>query len=78
MAFKVNAKKLDEWISNTEDGMSVLMSGTGLSFYTIDRMRRGKYVSSPNKSTRNALCAKTDLKMDVLFPPVTAGRTKAS
>lgn len=67
----VNSNELNKWIQNTEDGMSTLMQVTGLSFHTIDRMRRGKYLSEPYKTTRKAICSATGIAEKVLFPVVT-------
>lgn len=72
MSRNLNSKLLSEWIENHADGMAFLMKTTGLSFHTIDRMRRGKYISEANKSTRNALCASMKLPEDELFPIVRA------
>ena len=64
----VNSKALNKWIHNTEDGMSKLMQTTGLSFHTIDRMRRGKYASEPYRATRKAICSATGIAEQTLFP----------
>jgi len=72
----VNSETLDKYID--KNGMADLMSETGLSFYTLDRMRRGKYLSAPNQSTRNALCSATNLKEDDLFPLPGRVRGRAS
>lgn len=73
----INSAALDKWIQSTEDGMSQLMRVTGLSFHTIDRMRRGKYESEPYRATRKAICSATGIADKILFP-VSAGKGKAS
>jgi hypothetical protein len=74
---KINSGALDNWIQNTDDGMSRLMQATGLSFHTIDRMRRGKYESEPYPKTKRSISMATGLSEKLLFP-VTAVKEKAS
>ena len=69
MSDTIDAGVLDKWITETDDGMAILMKKTGLSFHMLDRIRRGKYVSTPRKSTVNAILSATGIDKKKLLKP---------
>jgi len=74
---QMSSAVLSKWMGEYgEDAMSYLMGATGLSFYTLDKMVRGKYPSMPTKPTRIAILTATGLAQELLFP--TVGKKEAS
>lgn len=66
---RVNAEKLKEYLDQHGDkALEDLSKASGVSIFTLLKMKGGSYENEPSILTRRAICTATGHKEDDLFP----------
>lgn len=69
---RLASEKLVEFLDKHGLEGRAALARTGLSFIVLDRMIRGKWLSSPGQTTMKVLCEATGYSVAALFPLVGA------